>query len=285
MNLLKLNQNEKDELNEYFKYNFFLPFKSVKHYKNPNKMLVIADMHLPFHHQKYFTQTINDNLDCLNLYIVGDAFDFYSMSRFRKIRTINLRDELPPAYDEFKNMCKHFETVYYMAANHDYRPAKYLYDNVPNELLYLVKTDIVMDLIKLIPNVKLVTQQTIGARQLNYIHQLNDVVFSHVEISSVVKNKPVQDIYRKLRTEWEYNYNIKNYKAIIQGHNHTCGWISVDGCRLYHIPSLINIDAQAFDYVYDGRLRGCSPSLGYMVITWDNNKIDLNKTYIYEWQK
>jgi hypothetical protein len=113
-----LSQEAKEEFGEYFGINFDMPEKK-KLKKNKNKDLVIADIHVPYHNVKAFDKTINDNLDCENLYIIGDWFDFYSKSRFRHTKSVNFRDEFRKGFNLLKTLSCRFNKIYFMIANHD----------------------------------------------------------------------------------------------------------------------------------------------------------------------
>jgi predicted phosphodiesterase len=256
------------------------PFVKKARKRNPNKMLVLADIHAPYHNDKMVNDAINSNRDASRLMIVGDGVDLYSASHFRKTKNVDIGQELGMGFEFLKSVAEEFDEVYLMLANHDQRLRKYMYDHVPNELLPFIKLDFLEILLKQIPNLKIVKQKTIGSRKIDFIYKHNDVVFSHAEVSSIILTQPVQKIKPKL-DEWDTYMNLDGYKVLIQAHNHQCGMVQVGDKILYQIPCMIDLDQIAFDYVFNGRMAGRMPAFGYMVLNFVNDKVDYNNIRVY----
>jgi len=276
-----LNKNAKKHFSEYLNVDLSEPLKKHSHKKNPDKLLVISDPHCPFEHKDYFIKSINDNTDCKNIFINGDFFDNYSRSHYRRSQDIDFRWEFRLAYLRLKEVADNFDGVYIMLANHDMRWLKYLMDNVPNDCLDFLNKNLFEDLIKTIPNVRIV-KQLVGDRKVSHLFQYKDVIFTHEERSSVDIAKVVQEVAKQYY-KWGEHYNLKPYRAIIQGHNHVSAKIRFGDRFLYQIPCLINSSDVAFDYVYNGRTQGNPPALGYMMAYFDNDKFNPNKSYIYDY--
>jgi hypothetical protein len=276
-----LSQEAKEEFGEYFGINFDMPEKK-KLKKNKNKDLVIADIHVPYHNVKAFDKTINSNLDCENLYIIGDWFDFYSKSRFRHTKSVNFRDEFRKGFNLLKTLSDKFEKIYFILANHDGRFEKWLYDNVHPEVLEFCDTKIVENILTCIPNLKILSQPVNSHREIGYVVQVKNVIFTHIEKSNIDITKPVQEINKYLY-KWENTFNLNNFDGIIQAHNHSSGKVRLGDKFLFQIPCLIDISSFAFDYVFSGKAIGNPPALGYIVLIKDKenpNKYDLKKTVI-----
>lgn len=126
--------------------------KSQKESKNPyqipkvnNKILIISDIHAPFHDVEAIKAAMaygkEKEINCI--YINGDLVDFYGLSRFEKDpRKVNVPYEIKCAKEILAYIRASFPKaliVYYMG-NHDHRFNKYLLLKAP-ELLDLPEFD------------------------------------------------------------------------------------------------------------------------------------------------
>jgi hypothetical protein len=279
---MKLEPQDLKTISDFIGYDVTIPHEIKERNRDKNKVLVMADIHAPYHNEKMVNDAIESNKDASRLMIAGDAVDLYSASHFRKTKHVNMGQELGMDFAFLKSISEEFDEVLLMLSNHDQRLRKYLFDNVPNELLDFVKLDFLELLLGLIPNLKIVRQQTTGTRKIDFIYKHNDVVFSHAEISSIILAQPVQKIKPKL-DEWDSYMNLDGYKVLIQAHNHQCGMVQVGDKILYQIPCMIDLDQIAFDYVFNGRMAGRLPAFGYMVLNYIDDKIDINNIKVHHY--
>ncbi len=270
-----------DEGIQHFSDFFGIDFLStyIPPKRKTGKGLYIADLHLPFNHKKFTATTLRENEDAETLYILADLFDMYSMSHYRKTMYKTFKDEFREAYLEFKGIARLFPKVKLQLGNHDGRFAKWLYDNAPKEMIPFCHFNIIEELISLLPNVEIIAQK-IESREVGYIYQYKNAVFTHIEKSSIVGMKVVQDIHSLIQAKWKHLYKLNNYDLLIQAHNHSAGTLWVDNTLLVQIPCLIDISEKAFDYVFDGKFKGNPPALGYITAIETNNKIDTNSIHL-----
>lgn len=111
---------------------FKLP-KSIK------KVLLLSDIHFPFHDVKALKAALNDGLDekVDAIFINGDLLDFYQLSFHEKDpRKTSIPEELEMCRNFFKELKKNFKStkIYYIPGNHEYRLERYLRLKAP-ELL------------------------------------------------------------------------------------------------------------------------------------------------------
>lgn len=275
----RLTNEEIEEFSDFFNVDFLKTFKPKKGYDN--KMLAIADLHFPFHNHKCLDKTIEKHHDAGLLFIAGDIFDMFDMSPFRKTMYMPFKEEFSKAYKNLQDLCMQFPKVKIMLTNHDRRPYKRLYDSVAPNLLGFCYTNLIEDLISLIPNVEIVSQKALG-REIGYIAQENNIVFTHIEKSNVDIGKTVQEIYKTIKLKWEESYNLKSYNIVMQAHNHSAAQVWMNNTLLVQLPCLIDISKQAFDYIFDGRAKGNPPALGYATILKNGNQYDPNTLQIYK---
>ncbi len=267
------------EFSDFFGINFAEKIKPPK--RTTSKKLFIADTHFPYHHKRLFEKTINDNLDADELFILGDEFDMMSWSHYRKTATLNPALEFREAFRTLKETCEVFPKVNILLTNHDKRFIKWMYDNVPNQALQFTHYYIVEELLSTIPNLTILCQETEDEdRKINYIHQHKNCVFTHVEKSNIDITKTAQEIDKTIKHKWEHFLGIKDYDILMQAHNHSAGMVWVNNRLIMQIPCLIDISKPSFDYIFDGKMAGNPPAIGYVTGYEVKGKIDPNSIHI-----
>lgn len=265
--ITSLSKQAKAQFGDYFGIDLFsIPRfdERLKKRKRNEADLYMADIHAPFHHREYVAKTIRDNEDCQKVWILGDIFDFYSRSFFRKKYDVSFAYEFREGWNVVCALANRFEEVNIMLTNHDQRHAKYIYDNVPKELLGFCATNLVEALLSLIKNVRIRKQKLNASKRLiEYLYQNGNVVFSHAELSASNVGLTVQKLEGLLQ-KWGGVYDLKPYDAIIQAHNHQSAKVRFGSKFLYQIPCLIDVNELAFDYVFNGKIMGNPPALGYI---------------------
>ncbi len=269
----RLTQEGLEEFSDFFNVDFTEKIKPPK--RKTGKKLFIADTHFPYHHKKFLDKTIADNQDADELFMLGDEFDMLSWSRYRKTTPINPALEFREAFTTLRQVCEQFPTVSIMMTNHDQRLIKWIYDNVPNQCLPFTHFYIIEELLASIPNLTILKQQT-DEREINYVYQYKNVVFTHVEKSNIDITKTAQEIDKIIKHKWEHFLKIKDYDILMQAHNHSAGMVWVNNRLIMQIPCLIDISKHAFDYVFNGQMKGSPPALGYITAFEDKGKIDVN---------
>lgn len=270
------------EFSEFFGVNFLKTFTPKKK-KNNGKMLILADLHFPFHNEKLLQETIKKNKDADTLFIAGDIFDMFDMSPFRKTMYMPFKEEFGKAMRHLQILCMEFPEVKIMLTNHDKRPYKRLYDSVLPNLLKFCHTNLLEELIGLIPNLSIISQNALG-REIGYLAQEKNIIFTHIEKSNADITKTVQEIHKTIKLRWEEAYKLNHYNIVMQAHNHSAGQVWMNNTLLAQIPCMIDISAPAFDYVFDGKVKGNPPALGYATIQYNGFDYDPNTLQIYKFQ-
>jgi len=267
---------------KFFEWDFTKVPEEFKGKKNPNKDLLIADVHAPFHHKELFKQTIDDNLDAQNLWIAGDWWDFYSKSFYRKTQHIDFHIEFREAFAQLWKLSDKFDKIYLMLSNHDMRFTKWMYDNVPSEALAFTDSTFQRRILQVIPNLKVVEQTTDRERKVGYVFQHKNMVLTHIEMSRKNVGQVVQEVCKELH-RWEDAFRLKKYDMLLQAHNHQSAKVKYGSKFLYQIPCLVDIAQPSFDYVFSGKLQGNPPALGYVVLNkFEDGSFDPKKSYIVD---
>lgn len=269
-----------EKYSNFFEIDFKRPYKKNKIKKNPNKNLVIADLHAPFHHKDLLETILNDQSDCKDIYIIGDMWDFYSKSFYRKQMSVQFPKEFREGFFLLQRFSEMFENLYLMLSNHDQRFKKWIFDNVPEDLIDFTDYNVLSNLLQTIPNLVQLSQKTISGRNVEYIAKHKNLIFTHVEKSNKDITKTVQEIEKDF-ARWGTYFNLGEYDGVMQAHNHSSGRVKYGDKILFQLPCLIDINSQAFNYVFNGKLIGNPPALGYVVL-YENNGFDLRKTHIVD---
>lgn len=104
-----------------------------------NNILMISDLHIPYHDVKALTVAFDygKKEDINTIFINGDLLDFYQISRFINVeRKRSVKEELEIAKDFLRVLRETFPTasLYFLLGNHDVRLQHYLATKAP-ELL------------------------------------------------------------------------------------------------------------------------------------------------------
>ena len=90
--------------------------------KDTNGILMLVDLHLPFHSPDIIRQAIDMRSE-YDTIIIQEVFDFYQLSRFDKTRTINVHEEQEAFFqlmDWIRDQCPNHRIIF-QKGNHDER--------------------------------------------------------------------------------------------------------------------------------------------------------------------
>jgi len=127
---------------ENFNYTPFVIPGSVK------KLGIIADVHLPFFHEKNYRAAINWLVEheCDALLINGDFMDCYNISYFIKDRRMRrIVEEFKMAREMLDELSSLFGRIYYKLGNHEERMESYVFSQIPELIEFLNFEDCLKD--------------------------------------------------------------------------------------------------------------------------------------------
>lgn len=152
-----------------------------------NNILLISDLHIPYHDLKALTTAIKygkeKKVNCI--FINGDLLDFYQISRFEKLnRRRSVAGELEMARHFLGILNKEFPNVpiYFLLGNHDNRLEKYLATKAP-ELLDIEEFRLEFLLQAQIYNMTVICDNTlvkVGSLNVSHGHLIIKGVFTPV---------------------------------------------------------------------------------------------------------
>lgn len=128
-----------------------LPEKPIQ-IKNAKSVLVISDLHFPFHDKRAIETAVNyrDNIDCV--IVLGDMLDMYAMSKFDKDPSYKkIEDEIAIGkkfMEYLRNKFKQAQIIF-LEGNHDVRLKRYLWRNAAALAgVEALKLESMLDLVK-----------------------------------------------------------------------------------------------------------------------------------------
>ena len=175
-------------------------YKPFKLPKNHNDILLLSDIHIPYHNIPALTIAIEYGIEnnVNTILLNGDLIDFYAISRFQKDpRKRNLAREILLTREFLQMLRRLFPkaAIYYKCGNHDARWDHYIMNNAPDLLgLDEFNFESVMQLDKLdityIPD-----KQLIHAGKLTILHghELMRGIFSPVNVARGLFNAAKAD--------------------------------------------------------------------------------------------
>ena len=247
-----------------------------------DKVMVLADLHEPYTNDKLFKEMFEADGDCETCIVAGDIGDFYSKSRFRKQRLVSFKEELRSVFMRMEWLSIHFKYVKIQVGNHDNRAEKKFQELLGDtaDLLFLTENNLLKRLASFFDNIEIVgttllTNDNSFNIDLTHIWQFGDIIFTHAEISATQESAILTRISQQL-FRWKKDFGLKNYKIIMQGHNHTA-LLQYKGDEVWVLlPCMANKKSLGFGYIYSSRLMGNPPQIGYTTLLQVNGVTDKN---------
>jgi predicted phosphodiesterase len=246
---------------------------------DPEKILVFADPHEPYSNEAVFMSgwALHDNASVV--LVAGDLGDYYSVSRFRKTRHKEFRDEVRSIFRRMEWLSQCWPDVRVMIGNHDNRPEKLIQDTLPTGLQILTERNLIKRLAEYFPNVSVVGQQLDGTgTSLSHIYQLGDAVFCHGELSRK-QNTAILEYISNYLHRWGPTLNLKPWRVLCQAHNHRDDKTSKGREKWFMLPTACDAFSEGMEYIYGPRMIGEPPSVGYSVFYQKDGVTDYNRSH------
>lgn len=250
------------------------------------RITAVGDVHVPAQDDEALAHIVRETKDVTDILVdCGDSADNYNFSRYEKYkRTHSALDELTRLQAYYVNLAETYPEVHIMWGNHDARFIKWLVRlGVPPEALeYLeycapgITTNPAARILDGIANVKIVQPIKKDFAEFPFIHQINDVVFSHAERFSKIPNKAVGDVIQWLMSFGLHAGIVKPFRMVVQAHTHQAG-------TTFNNFGIVGIEngcvTKLPDYAGDSkRLSERVPVIGYTRIYQNDGVTDLARS-------
>lgn len=241
------------------------------------KVLVLSDLHIPFHREDLIAEIVRENKDNLDLIVLsGDILDCFNVSSFPKSMHIPLYEELKIANKFLADLDKATPNVKKVIfwGNHEYRFTRFL-EKEASEITPFFSTNI-LDILKNgfeYRDFRNRKQKVDGLSDNfvivdNWFYQHNDTIFAHPKNFSSVNMKTAVNTYR-------YFVNAGyQFSAVCIGHTHKIGNIMIGRNLVTEVGCL----CEDMSYANNGNINYTPQGLGYGIYYYDNGVVDIENS-------
>ena len=257
------------------------------------KILVLSDLHVPFHNEHLFTQAVRDHSDADVVVLLGDFLDMYSASRFSKSRVLDPMEELRQGAAILEVLASRFKRVVLLEGNHDTRAQRWLQVNRPEiSPLLLHPFDYIRyvwsggEISRRYPNVEfpqhdLHVPGPISPISARHFVVIGDALLGHFERSLKGPARTVHTIALEWLPQWEdILFERGKVNVILQGHVHRLSKVQWGRYTLFECGCVA--DVMQYTLV-DTRYH--PPHMGYVVLYQQDGITDINRSQYFVYHR
>ncbi len=242
------------------------------------KILVIPDLHAPFHEEQMFADMLEREKDADHVICIGDLGDSYALSRFEKYERMPYRDEWASVNLCMQEMASRFPSVEIVIGNHDARLERQLRQRLTEDMvdaIHLITGGIlcpITAMAKRYPNVTIAKHETPSGKHVDWFTTCGDVWLGHPEKYSRVPGSAIRAV-----EEWiadnEAALGLEQFRLIVMGHTHAMSWIPWRAGKLLVECGCL---CKQQGYMLSPRVGGRPQRRGYITFEQRNGRTDLN---------
>lgn len=244
------------------------------------KIVIVSDLHVPFHEPEMVADVIARDSDADLLIINGDLQDFYSISRFTKYETVPIERELAEVQMVLERLSEAFPRVLIVEGNHD-RPRfeKQLRTHLATEpdvikvIEYLTGGNLspIRLMASKLPNVKM-AEHRVGPHSIGWFAQEGDLLVCHAEKFSITPGAALRKI-----DEWfedmRDHLGLDDWRVCIQAHTHQLGFFPWKSDRVLLEGGCL---CKQHGYQLQPRIGGRPQRRGYVTLEQIDGVTDIN---------
>lgn len=257
--------------------------RRTKSVGNQQKILVLSDLHIPFHHEEAIRWALETHADADVVVLLGDLLDMYSASRFSKDRLIHPLDELMQAAALIELLAKEFPRVVILEGNHDTRAVRRLQTTAPElaplllhpfDYLRYVWSD--GQLLERYPNVEFpVMEIDVGGGypvRTRHLTKIGDALLGHFERSLKGPGRTVYGLAVDWLSQWEhFLFGAGSIRVLVEAHVHRLAKLQWGRLTLFESGCM----SRLMQYVISDP-RYAPPSTGGVVLVQRDGVTDIN---------
>lgn len=246
--------------------------------KNVQKILVIPDLHAPFHEPALFAKMIARETDVDRAICIGDLSDSYALSTFTLYRSIGFAEEWASVTACMQAISEAFPVVEMVIGNHDARLEKRLRERLNLDQIEAVKflTGGVLcpitALAQRFPNVKIARHDVPGGETVDWFTICGDAWLGHPEKYSRIPGAAVRAVEDWL-SDHEDDLGLGRFRLIVMGHTHTWSQFPWRGRQLLVETGSL---CQMQGYQVKPKIGGRPQIRGYLTFEQTDGRTDLN---------
>lgn len=251
------------------------------------KILVIPDLHAPFHEAEMFAAMLEREADADHVIGIGDLGDAYALSRFLKYERMPYREEWAAVNLVMQELASRFPKVSLILGNHDVRLEKQLRTHLTEDMVDAVRCLTggtlcpITAMAKRYPNVEIAKHTMPDGQTLDWCMELGDAWLGHPEKYSRVAGSALRAVEDWL-LDFQQQYGFTNHRLIVMGHTHAEARIPFRGDKLLVECGCL---CKTQGYMTSARIGGRPQRRGYLVFTQTNGRTDLNSVrfFNFDW--
>jgi hypothetical protein len=242
------------------------------------KILVVPDVHAPFHEEGMFAEMLQREADADKVICIGDLSDSYALSTFTHYRRVSFAEEWASVTLVMQALSEAFPEVEMVIGNHDARLEKRLRERLSEDMVDAVRylsggiLCPITALARRFPNVTVANHRVPGGDSVDWFTTCGDAWLGHPEKYSRVPGAALRFV-----EEWisdnEHTLGLQRYKLLVLGHTHAYSqflWRS--GQMLIECGCL----AQQQGYMLKPKIGGRPQRRGYVTFNQTDGITDLN---------
>lgn len=242
------------------------------------KILVVPDLHAPFHEPEMFAAMLDDEADADHVICIGDLGDAYALSRFTKYERMPYRDEWASVTLVMQELAARFPHVTIVIGNHDARLEKQIRERLTEDMVDAIAFITggvlcpITALAKRYPNVTIARHETPGGHHIDWFTTIGDAWLGHPEKYSRVPGSAL-----RFTEEWiadnEQALGMDQYRLIVMGHTHAYAQIPWRANKLLVETGCL---CKNQGYMTAPRIGGRPQRRGYLTFSQHDGVTDLN---------
>src|SRR5688572_21209465 len=103
------------------------------------KILVVPDLHAPFHEQEMFAEMLERESDADRVICIGDLSDSYALSTYTHYRRVSFSEEWASVTLVMETLSERFPSIEVVIGNHDARLEKRLRERLTEDMVDAVR--------------------------------------------------------------------------------------------------------------------------------------------------
>jgi hypothetical protein len=243
------------------------------------KILVVPDVHAPFHEPQMLADMIAREADADKVICIGDLSDSYALSTYTHYRRVSFSEEWASVTAVMQALSEAYPEVEVVIGNHDARLEKRLRERLSEDMVDAVRylsggiLCPITALAKRYPNVKVANHCVPNGDSVDWFTTCGDAWLGHPEKYSRTPGAALRFV-----DEWlgdnEHTLGLSRYRLIVLGHTHTYSqFLWRAGTMLVECGCL----AAQQGYMLKPRIGGRPQRRGYVTFEQDaNGRTDLN---------
>lgn len=242
------------------------------------KILVVPDLHAPFHEEAMFAEMLEREADADKVICIGDLSDSYALSTYTHYRRVSFSEEWASVTLCLQTLSECYPQVEVVIGNHDVRLEKRLRERLTEDMVDAVKYLAggvlcpITALAKRYPNVRVAQHTVPGGDSIDWFTTCGDVWLGHPEKYSRVPGAALRFVDEWL-SDNEHALGLDQYRLVVMGHTHTYSqFLWRAGTMLIECGCL----CQQQGYMLKPRIGGRPQRRGYVTFEQTNGVTDLN---------